>query len=429
MNTNVLDYGAVADGKTLCTQAFQAAIEFCSKSGGGRVTVPTGAYLIGTIYLLSGVELHIEHGARVLGSSNPNDFNELDKYVQNFSCAETEHWVGKHLIIALECENIAITGNGTIDCNGSNFYGEKSYGMHFYWRYGYSKENQNGELRLGQHICFIECKNITVRDVTLTNCCCWGFFFHGCENVGVRGIKVFNPNHYANTDGIDIDCCKNVTVSDCIINTGDDAIAVRGASSRLKNPRPCEYIAISNCVLSSSACAVRVGVGDGLIRHVQISNITVESGGFFTEIMTDYGGRGHVSIEDVHFSGISASDCAFPIFVENNSSAHISNISFENITVSAFAKSIFSNLGSGCISDIRLKNVRIEMFENSKLSEKDSKMQGNCIFNAENTDGLSFENVEICADEKLLKKWKIFENIGGNVEGAEKIKVKALRNT
>lgn len=112
---NIRSYGAVPDGKTVCTAAIQSAIDACAANGGGRVTVPAGIYKTGTIWLRSGVELHLEFGSELLASENFDDYNEIEAYPQNLNSPINEQWVGKHLIIALEVENVAITGLGTVN--------------------------------------------------------------------------------------------------------------------------------------------------------------------------------------------------------------------------------------------------------------------------------------------------------------------------
>lgn len=99
MNCNILDYGAVADGVTVNTAAIQAAIDDCAAHGGGRVTVPSGAFITGTVYLKSNVEFHVDMGALLKASSDICDFNDLDVYPENYD-VPSEKWGGKHLIIA-----------------------------------------------------------------------------------------------------------------------------------------------------------------------------------------------------------------------------------------------------------------------------------------------------------------------------------------
>ena len=140
MNANILDYGAIGDGKTLSTSALQSAIDACAASGGGRVTVPAGRYKIGTIWLRSRVELHLEMGAELFASENYDDYNATEAYEQNFD-GFSEGWTGKHLIIAHEVEDCAITGFGTVNGNLPAFVyrvdsaADKVYG----WSHGRSE--------------------------------------------------------------------------------------------------------------------------------------------------------------------------------------------------------------------------------------------------------------------------------------------------
>ena len=113
MNIDITDRGAVPGGKVLCTAEIQRAIDDCNASGGGRVTVPPGVFLTGTIWLRDNVELHLEHGSVLKASADMNDYNALDAYPQNYGC-DAEMWVGKHLIIAHETTGTAITGTGTL---------------------------------------------------------------------------------------------------------------------------------------------------------------------------------------------------------------------------------------------------------------------------------------------------------------------------
>nr|MBQ4318251.1 glycoside hydrolase family 28 protein [Clostridia bacterium] len=226
---NILNYGAEPNTGKLCTAAVQAAIDDCAAHGGGRVVVPGGTFVIGSIFLKSHVELHLEAGSVLMASDNLDDYNPDDAYAQNYNSV-AEKWNKKHLIIAVELDDVAITGFGTINGHGDAFYGDDtsmSYATHYAWQGGTVTSKDLVNLRPGQLVCFIECTNVRIYDVTMTNATCWCAYLHGCEWVQIRGLRVFNPFKYLNTDGIDLDCCRYVTVSDCIISTGDDAIAIR----------------------------------------------------------------------------------------------------------------------------------------------------------------------------------------------------------
>ena len=404
---NILDYGAYADGVTICTESIQKAIDDCHKNGGGCVLVPAGKYVSGTFYLKDNVELHLEQGALVKASPNINDYNDEDAYPQNFGCL-AENWLGKHLVIALECKNVAITGFGVIDGNGEFFIEDMRpdcYHGYYGWRNGLLKCRYPEIQRPGQLICFIECENVVVENITAQNLTCWGCFFHGCENVQVKGIKVFSPSTTCNSDGIDIDCCRYVTVSNCIIRTGDDAIAVRCDSEKLKQPKPCEFITVTNCVLSSSVSVVRVGVGRGIIRHVRFSNITIEQCGTAFNFMTSYAHSGEAFIEDVNFSNISAVGVSFPWKLKGGEGA-IKDITIENYRAHAIAFAEITALDKCKIENIRMSNIDICVEgEERELTEAILKQRGMNIIEVNNAQNITLDNINIRMEKSAEQTW------------------------
>ncbi len=412
MTYNIIDFGAVADGKTLCTNALQEAIDLCSANGGGRVIIPSGQFVSGSIYLKSGVDLHLEMGAELLASGDLKDYNELEAYCQNYN-GLSENWLGKHLIMAIEQDNVAITGLGTINGNGESFLLDEitpAREMPYVWMDGVREVKDKEQLRPGQLICFIESKNIFVSDITIINAPCWCLFFHGCENVRVRGIYVDNDKTFLNTDGIDIDCCRYVTVSDCNIKTGDDCIAIRTASARIKNKLPCEYITITNCNFSSSASGFRIGVGTGIIRHVRVSNITIERTAFPLNFMTAYRGHGEAFISDVNFSNISVTFCAFPILLQGECGA-IRDITIENYRANSIA-SLRIDPESPCegkervlpdslcdIGNITIKDTEINIIkEEREVTEKMKDLRGREMVYVGPVGTVRFDNFRLTSE-------------------------------
>lgn len=264
MMRNVKDYGAVGDGEKLDTAAFQKAID-----DGGMVYVPEGIYKIGTLYLKSNGGLHLAIGSVLRGSHRREDYNADDFCPQN-AVFVSEHVTGAHLITAVEQENIVIEGRGTIDGQGDYWMNESN-------TYEYGDYVPNDE-RPGQMIFICECKNVRVTDVNIVNGPYWHLFFHGCDNVIARGLSIHGDRPRWTNDGIDIDCCSRVTVSDCIIDTGDDGITLRGHYEPLKKEKVCENITITNCVIHAEKdYGIRIGVGKGLIRNCTISNMVIEA--------------------------------------------------------------------------------------------------------------------------------------------------------
>ena len=388
---NIIDFGAQI-GK-LCTDAIQQAINKCFADGGGCVVIPAGTYVSGTLWIKNNVELHLQTGAVLKASTDMDDYNEDDAYHQNWGSVN-EKWRAKHLIIAHECDNVAITGNGIIDGSGDSFFGKTRVIFNDYaWDGGYVTSKDETILRPGQLICFIECTNIKVSDITVKNAPCWGVFFHGCEYVQVRGLKVKNPFECVNTDGIDIDCCRFVIVSDCIINTGDDAIAIRCSSKRLKNPKPCENITITNCLLASNSSLFRIGVGTGEIRHVRVSNLVISRAGHLITYSTSYNGRGEANVEDIAFSDISAHNVCHMMHccVEKGS---VKKVMIKNINVASRGGMCIIQKGDGVISGVVLKDINLDV-NNKKMPEE------KYLIAIQNTENVTMDSVKVTcnADE------------------------------
>ena len=408
MYYNILDFEAKKD--TICTKSIQAAIDTCSLNGGGVVVVPSGVYVSGTVWLKNNVELHLQTGAVLKASTNMDDYNDEDAYPQNWGCVN-EKWKAKHLIIGLECNNVAVTGNGTIDGNGDSFFGEERVFYPGYaWDGGYVTSKDEEKLRPGQLICFIESSNIKVSDISIANIPCWGVFFHGCEYVQVSGIKITNPFEYVNTDGIDIDCCRFVTVSDCIINTGDDAIAIRCDSQKLNNFKVCENITITNCVLASNSSVFRVGVGVGEIRHVRVSNLVVSRAGNLITYATSYMGRGEAHIEDISFTDISAYNVCRMIdcVVEKGT---VKNAVMKNMSINARGGICIVQKDEGCISDLTLGDIKLEVNEKKKPDEK-------YLVNVSGTNKVVLDNINVlCIEDDWEEVFHLQDNRGLVVKG------------
>jgi len=260
---NVREFGAQGNSQAKDTVAIQRAIGACAEAGGGVVYCPPGTYLSGTLFLKSNVELYLEAGATLLGSPDRADYARM---------FDTQAWVGKfnydeHLVCAWRCHNVSISGRGTIDGNGRAFFGPKLPGKHYRDVPGW---------RPGQMITFIECQDVSLRDVRLIDSPSWSVWPQGCDGVHIQGVKIVNNRDGMNCDGIDPICCRDVRISDCYIEAGDDCIAVYSMSYFMDEVRPCENVVVSNCVLSSPCSGLRVGVfSDWPIRNCVFSNVVM----------------------------------------------------------------------------------------------------------------------------------------------------------
>ena len=363
---DVRQFGAVGDGETLDTEAIQAAIDACTEAGGGMVLVAPGTYVTGTIFLKSRVNLHLSAGATLLGSTRREDYNPDDAFPENpFSVLEQA--TGAHLVIAYKAEQVAITGQGTIDGNGPAFFEPLPPDEVTTTYRNKSRNFPIGQWRPGQMVLFCRCTDVSVRDVTLINSSYWTLLLLGCTRARIRGLSITNHPQTANGDGIDIDCCRDVTVSDCIITSGDDSITLRGHSKRLgEHAQPCENVTVSNCVLSTPCNAVRVGVGDGEIRNCTFSNLVIResrNGISFNSAYSERSAHG-TRIENVHFANI-VMDVILPmnmvLGIHAKPPGAIRNVSLTNLNISAREGFHICGNPGHRIEDIRMRDVRIEL--------------------------------------------------------------------
>ena len=358
------DFGLSGGGIAGDTAAIQRAIDAASAAGGGTVTVPRGEWTIGTIWLRSGVELYLPEGSVLKGSPDLADYNAPDAYPQNWG-SKNEGWSAKHLIIAHEVSDVAITGGGVIDGNAGAFMAEETPKMgkgDFVWRHGYlNAKDREHQGRPGQEIVFVESRNIRVSGVTMRNMAMWTCFFHGCEDVAVDGVTIVNDLRHANTDGFDIDSCRNVTVSHCDITTGDDAFAVRGSPERLKDrTRVCENIRVSDCICTSAASGVRVGVGTGAIRNVRFRDMHFKEAGHALLVQSCYPVAKYkgVAISDIGFENITIDDSGHAIIVTaggDNADTVLEDVTFRNVTARTSGSVIVEGAGK-----VRPKDVVID---------------------------------------------------------------------
>ena len=403
---DVRAFGARGDGTTKDTAAIQRALDACAKTG-GRVIVPSGTYLTGSLYLGDDTELHLAEDATILGSPDLDDYNAPDAYPQNWG-SRNEGWSAKHLILALERRNVSITGKGTIDGNGRAFFDDKpGFIGRVCWRDGglNARGPRAEQRRPGQEIVFIECRGVTVRDVTFRDMSCWSCFFHGCEDVTVGGVMVRNGLRNLNTDGFDIDSCRNVRVGDYDITTGDDAIAIRGSSSRLKDPsKVCENVRVSNIVCRVSADGVRVGVGNGTIRNVRVSDMVIECAGRGLHVQCCYvraKGKAEVKgvdISDVTFERIKVRNAAEAVLVGAGypgSRAKLEGIRFDHIDAESFAPSIIAGNGATRARDVGFSNCSFRIVRAPGKIPDDSESgvlvcDRNGAFRIQQADNISF---------------------------------------
>lgn len=255
---NITKYGAIGDAETVNTAAIQKAIDEASEKGGGRVIVPSGQFVSGTLFLKSNVELHLEKGARLLGSTNRLDYGENE---------------ANALIYANDQQNISISGQGIIDGQGA----EVVKNLYVHLRSGRLSDDQFNVKRPREHsrpelMAFFQCTNVSVTGITLKNSATWVLTFRHSEQIKVDSLTI-ESSVYWNNDGIDVVNSKDVHISNCKIDCADDAICLK-SEGPIKGI--CENVTVENCTLRSSASGFKLGTGShGGFRNITVRNLTI----------------------------------------------------------------------------------------------------------------------------------------------------------
>ncbi|MGE5557423.1 MAG: glycoside hydrolase family 28 protein [Bacillota bacterium] len=346
---SILDFGARGDGEVNDATAIQNAVDACHSSGGGRVIIPAGKiYRTGEFHLKSNVEFHIERGAVIKASIVREDYR-----------------TGRPLrVISAEgAENIAITGGGIIDGCGNLYMSQE---LPYIYRKGSWRPFT---VKLSR------CRNVTVRDVVIRNGAAWTLVLEGCEDAVIHGIRLLNDLKIPNDDGIDICNCRNVRISGCHIEAGDDAICLKSTSADLM---PCENITVTGCTLVSTSCALIIGCE----VHQPIRNVIFDS----CVVSSSHRGLGiHLSqecdVENVLFSNLIVETRLFhedwwgraePIYVvaipwtPETKLGRIRRVRFNNILCRGENSVFLYGWDKDRIEDVLFENVRIEMDKWSK---------------------------------------------------------------
>ena len=292
--------------------AIQRAVDDASAAGGGRVEIPPGTWPTGSIELKSGVELHLPKGATLKGSVNRADYNANDAFPENF-WSDGEEWSGGHLIWARCADDIAITGEGTINGNGPAFFGEPEEDSRWpFYKYGLKLQPIDREwFRPGPMVAIFRCRRVRLAGVSLDDTPAWTCHIRCCDGVDIRGVRINADVTIANSDGFSIDCSRNVTVADCTLHTGDDGFAIRASCKLHAATNFCENIAITNCDVWSCCHGIRYGIGTGTIRNVRVDDTRIHEaalpGIHFTPAWVDAGRNCY--IEDIVHRNCLVADC------------------------------------------------------------------------------------------------------------------------
>ncbi len=410
---HVTRYGAVGDGKTDNSAAFRKAISACHTAGGGRVVVTEGNFLCGPIHLKSNINLHLERDATISFLTDTN----------HYLPAVFTRWEGMEmmgyspLIYAYQKENIAITGEGTLDGQASMthwwpwsgklsknrkdaFNGDEGPRTQAAGRRELMAQVEAGVPPEQRHFAegyyfrppFVQpyrCKNVLVEGIKITNAPFWLLHPTLCENVTVRGVRFESMG--PNSDGCDPESCKNVVIENCFFDTGDDCVAIK--SGRNNDGRrinvPSENIVIRNCKMRAGHGGVVIGSEiSGGVRNVFAENNEMSSPdlerGFRIKTNSIRGGQ----LENLFMRNCTIGEVREAIVINfyyeegdaGKFDPTVRNVVIENLHVN-HAQQAFNIRGfaRAPIQDLHLKNVTIVHADEPGIIE--------------NVEGLDLDNV------------------------------------
>ncbi|PTR01570.1 polygalacturonase [Mucilaginibacter yixingensis] len=334
-DTDIVKFGAVGDGKTLNSAAIQKAIDHCAATGGGKVIFPGGQFLSGTIALKNNVTLSLQKGAVLLGSTDVNDYQNLDPFTEGLGIH-----VGWALVVGVDVKNIGIEGEGVIDGRGSELKERQIL----------TDTRPEGQ-RWGRRpflLRLVRCEQVQVSGVTLKYAAAWTSHYFQCRDVSIHDIKI-QSRGVAHNDGIDVDGCQRVIIKNCDVESGDDALCFKTTSSKM----PCSNITVSNLKLKSGQGAIKMGTESmAAFQDISISNCYIYD--------TNNGGIKLLSVDGAHLQRITISDITMvnvktPILIRLGS------------RLSVFRKEKDTQQPTGMLQDVIIRNIKAQAADTAQL--------------------------------------------------------------
>lgn len=336
VEVDITRYGAVGDGKVLNTVAIQKAIDDCHQQGGGKVVLPAGTWLSGTIVLKDHVTLQFKKEARLLGSTNINDYQNIDPFTDGLGID-----VGWALLVAVDAKDIGIEGEGAIDGQGAKLKEQQIA----------TDTRPEGE-RWGRRpflVRIVRCENVTVKGITLNYAAAWTSHYFQSKQVRIENIKIVSHG-VAHNDGIDIDGCQNVRIKDCDIYSGDDALCFKTTSSTMA----CSNIVVTGLRLRSNQGAIKMGTESmAPFENITISNCYIYD--------TNNGGIKLLTVDGAHLRNVQISDIEMvnvrtPMLIRLGS------------RLSVFRKGKDSQQTTGTLENVVIKNVKAQAAAKAQLT-------------------------------------------------------------
>ena len=354
MNVKLFDvrqFGAKGDGKALDTVAIQKALDECGKAGGGIVRLTAGTYLSKPIFLRSSTTLQLDEGATLQATDEPDDFMSGDKLIA--------------FVNGDALTDVAITGKGMMDGAGARWWGPVKEAK---------KAGKAEPQRRPRMVILSGCVGVRIQDVTLQNSPSFHLVPRDCEDVTIEGLTIRAPADSPNTDAIDPSASRHVRISKCVIDVGDDNIAIKSGHEDPAHPNAaCEDITVSDCTFLHGHGMSIGSETVGGVRNLTVQRCTFEDTISGIRIKSDRSKGGLV--ENLTYSDITMKNVKIPINItayypkipKEDSSQPVTsktpiyrNIRITNLTATSPQSAGFIvGLPECVVSNVVLENVRI----------------------------------------------------------------------
>jgi polygalacturonase len=377
---NVRDYGATGDGTTLDTDAVQKALNECGKAeGGGVVLLPEGTYLCKPLVIRTDTTLRLEKGATLKATDDPADYARTDKPGEF-----------NHFLTGKDLNNVIIEGEGTIDGSGQRWWIPAEEARQK--KSGYTLPRPN-------LIVLTRVNNLTVRGVTIQNAPKFHFVPTDCEIVVVEDATFLAPERAPNTDAIDPSMCKNVTIRRCLVDVGDDNVAVKSGKPHPNREFGADTLLVEDCTFKHGH---GMSIGSeivGGVKDVVVRNCTFEGTDNGIRIKTDRKKGGavvnflceNITMKDV--AGAITITCYYPKIpkIEEAKKVTKTTPAYSNITIRNLTAT--STKDAGFIVGLPESPIKNVLLENVKIKSERAGLE------IRHVDGIKMVNVEIIPGE------------------------------
>jgi Glycosyl hydrolases family 28 len=412
---DITDFGAIGNGRTSCTEAINEAIRQVSGGEGGTVRVPAGVYITGTVFLESNLRLELAPGAVLLASEDPGDYPDIPRKPTFPPHLNRGQEMQHHLLYAEGLQNVTICGSGAIDGNVQAFTPNWDTKKPYTWT-GASQRPFVPTIEISN------CQDVRLEDVTIRNSPGWTCHLVCCDRVWITRVRLQNYVFAGNSDGFDVDGCRDVFFTNCHITTGDDAIVLKS----FPNTRSCERICITGCIMETLCAALKIGTETwhDFRQIVFTDSIVTRSNRAFQITVLD-----GATVEDVTVRGLVVDTNSSNLFnrpiqidlwrrhrgylpgvTEDDvpPMGRVRRISMSDLTLRTDGRILLSAAPGRMLEDISLRDIRIAMpwiEDPAELPDDADPLQGSAscpemrkaraAISAENIDGFLVENVNI----------------------------------